>query len=220
MGGQIVDATIVAAPKQRNTRTRSRRSRKAASPTTGRTSRPSCAQKDRDARWTIKYTKAKPREDGTQPVDLAIPAFGYKNHVSHRPRARPDPQLDGDRRRRSRRRAAGRRARRDEHGERRVGRHRLSLGEERGDAEARGLVSRIHRKKPHGKPMPERTRRANAMKSKVRAAVEHVFAHEKGPMGARGENHRPGAGEGEDRPGQPRLQHAPQVWLRSKTAVA
>ena len=47
---------------------------------------------------------------------------------------------------------------------------------------ARGLVSRIHRKKPQGKPMPERTPRANAMKSKVRSAVEHVFAHEKGPM--------------------------------------
>lgn len=46
----------------------------------------------------------------------------------------------------------------------------------------RHLVSRIHRKKPKGKPMPERTRRANAMKSKVRAAVEHVFTHEKGPM--------------------------------------
>ncbi len=47
---------------------------------------------------------------------------------------------------------------------------------------ARGLISRIHRRKPKGKPMPERTRRANAAKSKVRAAVEHVFAHEKGPM--------------------------------------
>ena len=41
------------------------------------------AQKDRDARWTVKYTKAKVREDGSlPPVDLAIPAFGYKNHVS------------------------------------------------------------------------------------------------------------------------------------------
>lgn len=41
------------------------------------------AQKDRDARWTVKYTKAKPREDGSRPaVDLAIPAFGYKNQVS------------------------------------------------------------------------------------------------------------------------------------------
>ncbi|MBV8870818.1 MAG: transposase [Acetobacteraceae bacterium] len=47
----------------------------------------------------------------------------------------------------------------------------------------RGLVSRLHRKKPKGRPMPARTRRANARKSTVRAAVEHVFAHQKGPMG-------------------------------------
>jgi len=30
--------------------------------------------------------------------------------------------------------------------------------------------------------MPERTRIANAAKSKVRAFAEHVFAQEKGPM--------------------------------------
>jgi hypothetical protein len=47
---------------------------------------------------------------------------------------------------------------------------------------ARGLVSRIHRKKPKGRPMPRRTRRANAAKSAVRSAVEHVFARQKGPM--------------------------------------
>ena len=47
----------------------------------------------------------------------------------------------------------------------------------------RGLVSRIHRKKPQGRPMPERTRRANARKSAVRSKVEHVFAHQKGLMG-------------------------------------
>jgi IS5 family transposase len=40
------------------------------------------AQKDRDARWTVKYTKARPREGGVPQVDLAIPGFGYKNHVS------------------------------------------------------------------------------------------------------------------------------------------
>jgi transposase, IS5 family len=38
-------------------------------------------QKDRNARWTVKYSKAKPTEDGAKRVDLAIPAFGYKNHV-------------------------------------------------------------------------------------------------------------------------------------------
>jgi IS5 family transposase len=46
-----------------------------------------------------------------------------------------------------------------------------------------GLRSRIHRKKPKGKPMPAPMARANGRKSKVRAAVEHVFAHQKGPMG-------------------------------------
>src|SRR5918995_1122786 len=39
-------------------------------------------QKDRDARWTVKMTKAKPREGETPLVDLAIPAFGYQNHIS------------------------------------------------------------------------------------------------------------------------------------------
>jgi IS5 family transposase len=46
-----------------------------------------------------------------------------------------------------------------------------------------GRVSRIHHKKPKGKPMPERSARANAAKSRVRAAVEHVFAHQKDRMG-------------------------------------
>jgi transposase, IS5 family len=46
-----------------------------------------------------------------------------------------------------------------------------------------GLRSRIHRKKPKGKPMPAHIARANGRKSKVRAAVEHVFARQKGPMG-------------------------------------
>ena len=45
------------------------------------------------------------------------------------------------------------------------------------------LRSQIHRKKPKGKPMPRRTARANARKSAVRAAVEHVCARQKGPMG-------------------------------------
>lgn len=46
----------------------------------------------------------------------------------------------------------------------------------------RGFVSRIHRKKPAGRPMPKNVARANGRKSKVRSAVEHVFARQKGPM--------------------------------------
>ncbi len=46
----------------------------------------------------------------------------------------------------------------------------------------RGLASHIHRKKPPGGRMPARTRQADARKSAVRSAVEHVFAPQKGPM--------------------------------------
>ena len=48
--------------------------------------------------------------------------------------------------------------------------------------ERHGRVSRIHRKKPRGRPMPERTARSNAAKSSIRARVEHVFARQKDQM--------------------------------------
>ena len=47
----------------------------------------------------------------------------------------------------------------------------------------RMLLSHIHRKKPAGRPMPERAARANARKSAVRAQIEPVFAQQKARMG-------------------------------------
>jgi IS5 family transposase len=47
----------------------------------------------------------------------------------------------------------------------------------------RGYVSDIHHKKPKGRPMSEATSRANGRRSKIRAFVEHVFAHQKARMG-------------------------------------
>jgi IS5 family transposase len=47
----------------------------------------------------------------------------------------------------------------------------------------RMLTSRIHRRKPAGKPMLRHVARANAKKSAIRAAVEHVFAHQKTRFG-------------------------------------
>lgn len=44
------------------------------------------------------------------------------------------------------------------------------------------LKSMIHFRKPQGKPMPAPQRRANAARSKVRSAVEHVFAVQKHRM--------------------------------------
>ncbi len=46
-----------------------------------------------------------------------------------------------------------------------------------------GFTSRVHRKKPKGRPMNERSRRANARKSGVRSRIEHVFAEQKSRMG-------------------------------------
>lgn len=45
-----------------------------------------------------------------------------------------------------------------------------------------GKTTRIHCKKPLGKPMPKRTAKANAAKSRIRARVEHVFAQQKDRM--------------------------------------
>jgi len=42
-----------------------------------------------------------------------------------------------------------------------------------------GLVSKIHRKKPHLKPVPRHIQRSNAGKSIIRSRVEHVFADQK-----------------------------------------
>jgi IS5 family transposase len=32
--------------------------------------------------WTVKFAEAKPKQDGSKPVDIAIPVFGDKSHIS------------------------------------------------------------------------------------------------------------------------------------------
>jgi transposase len=69
MSGQILDATLVAAPKQRNTDLREGRI-----PQDWQDKPAKLSHKDRHARWTLKFTKAKRQEDGSMPAtDLAIP---------------------------------------------------------------------------------------------------------------------------------------------------
>ena len=183
-GGQIVDASLIAAPKQRTTQAEKDDIKAGRVPGEWAKKPAKLAHKDRDAKWTVKYTKAKARADGTMPpVDIAIPAFGYKNHVSIdkafcliRTWMATDAAVhDG-------------------------ARLREGLLDKTNTASAvwadtayrsaaneafmedNGFVSKIHRKKPKGRPMPEITRRANALKSKVRSHVEHVFAVQKDRM--------------------------------------
>jgi len=81
MGGQIIDASIIAAPKQRNSEGEKAEIKAGRIPGAWAEKPAKLAQKDRDARWTVKWSKAKPAADGSPRVDLAVPAFGYKNHV-------------------------------------------------------------------------------------------------------------------------------------------
>src|ERR1700747_3637413 len=70
MSGQIVDASLVAAPRQRNTDDEKKAIKEGRIPPNWNAKPAKLRHKDRDARWTVKFTKAKPREDGsTPPVD-------------------------------------------------------------------------------------------------------------------------------------------------------
>ncbi len=83
MGGQIVDATLVAAPKQRNTQEEKEaiKARKTAEEVWP--DKPvKAAQKDVDARWTVKFAKARVAANGKPQIDIAIPSFGYKSHIA------------------------------------------------------------------------------------------------------------------------------------------
>ncbi|MDX0140831.1 hypothetical protein GOC46_29010 [Sinorhizobium meliloti] len=67
-GGQIVDATIIQAPKQHNSQDEIEAIKAGEIPEDWKDKPAKLAQKDRDARWTVKYSKAKqPTETPTQP---------------------------------------------------------------------------------------------------------------------------------------------------------
>lgn len=184
MGGQIVDATIVAAPKQRNTDAEKSDIKAGKVPDEWQKKPAKLRQKDRDARWTMKFSKAKVAEEGkAQQRDIAIPAFGYKNHASIDRRhgfirgwnVTSAAAYDGAQLRNVLNRGnTGSTVWADTA-------YRSKKNEEW--LEKNGYVSDIHQKKPKGRPMSEATSRANGRRSKTRAFVEHVFAQQKSRMG-------------------------------------
>lgn len=46
-----------------------------------------------------------------------------------------------------------------------------------------GFVSKVHRKKPHLKPVPRHIQKSNAGKSVIRSRVAHVFADQTSQTG-------------------------------------
>ena len=135
--GQVVDSSLVAAPRQRMTGEEKAAVKEGRSASDIWPDAPAKAsQKDTDARWTVKHKKAKAKPDGRKLVDIAIPVFGYKTPHRHRQEAWDHPPPDRDGRRRERRQAASRRPDRPrQHLPRRVGGHGVSLGGEREVAE-------------------------------------------------------------------------------------
>ncbi|SFT26981.1 hypothetical protein SAMN04487845_13722 [Methylobacterium sp. yr668] len=130
----------------------------------------------------LKWSKAKPTKDGAKWVDIAVPAFGHKNHVGiDRRHGLIRPCMDTD--------AACH-----------CGAQLIDLlskaniastvwvdtayRSEANEAHlaADGFRSRVYRKNPSSKPMARNVAHANGGKSKARAAVEHVFVRQKGPM--------------------------------------
>ena len=185
MSGQIVDASLVPAPKQRNTDGEREAIKSGKSAQDIWPDEPNkAAQKDIDARWTLKIGgKVRYRADGTPLPMIALPVFGYKSHISIDRRfgfirsmavtsaSAPDGRLlkhvvSSD----------------NTSGEVWADSAYRSQSNEKWLSE-RMMTSRIHRRKPKGKSMPKAMKRANAAKSSIRAHVEHVFAHQKNKFG-------------------------------------
>ena len=185
MAGQIVDASLVPAPKQRNTEAEKTLIKEGKSAAEIWPDEPNkAAQKDTNARWTLKVGgKVRYRPDGTPLPMIAVPVFGYKSHISIDRRfgfIRASAVTAASA-------ADGRQLRhlvsRENTGSEVWADSAYRSQKNEAWLAKRLMVSRIHRRKPAGKPMPRHTARANAKKSAIRAAVEHVFAHQKSRFG-------------------------------------
>ena len=186
MGGQIVDASLIAAPKQRTNDDDKNAIKSGKSAAEIWPDEPNKArQKDVNARWTVKQSKTPmPGPDGRTPPAISSPFFGYKDHIGIDQRfgfIRTSKVTDAAAHDGARLReglidpentasdvwadTAYRSAKNEEY------------------LAGIGKTSRIHRKKPAGRPMKRATAQSNARKSKVRCHVEHVFAELKSRMG-------------------------------------
>jgi IS5 family transposase len=181
-GGQIVDATIVEARRPRLRQDEKEVVKGGGIPEEWKAAR--TRQIDRDGRWTLKRGKKKPTPPGgsvrtTAASEIAVPMFGYKNHVGI-------DRAHGFVRRFTVTHAAA-------HDGAQLGAV-LDPGNTASSVwadtayrsaaniamlEGRGLVPQFQRAKPRGKPMPRHIARGNASRARIRSRVEHVFAAQK-----------------------------------------
>ena len=168
MGGQIIDASLVAVPIQRNSRDENEQIKGGETPDVWADEPAKRRQKDRDARWTKKHGKSH---------------YGYKNHITIDRRhklirrfrvtdaAVHDSQVVDDLLT-SDNTASGVWA---------DSAYRSKDTE--ATVKARGLTSRIHRKGYRNRPLHDWEKAGNRSRSRFRARVEHVFGAQQNDMG-------------------------------------
>jgi IS5 family transposase len=159
--GQIVDASIIPTPIQRNTREENEAISRGETPAGWEENPAKLRQKDTDAAWTKKNGKS---------------YFGYKNHVNvdveHkliRVWAVTDAAVHD---------SVVLPVMLDEDGASKVLYGDSAYRSERTERELseQGYRSRIHRKAARGRPLSTREQQGNKTKSRIRSRVEHVFA--------------------------------------------
>jgi len=167
-GGQIVDATIVSAPMQRNSRSENEAIKAGKTPEGWQEKPAKNAQKDKDARWTKKHERS---------------FYGYKNHIGidrmHKLIRRyaetdasvHDSQKLDDVLDKSNTGAAV------------WADSAYRSAEIEARLSAKGYKSRIHHRARRNRPLSQREQAGNTTRSRVRARVEHVFGHQHTSMG-------------------------------------
>jgi IS5 family transposase len=167
-GGQIIDASLVSVPKNRNTRDENKQIKAGKTPD-GWEDKPNMKrQKDEDARWTKKHGKSH---------------YGYKNHINvdkeHKLIRRyavtdasvHDSQVFDE--------LVG-----DENGGRSIWADSAYRSEAREEQlQQQGYQSRIHRKGSSRRTLNRQEQATNYRRSKIRARVEHVFGDQRTRQG-------------------------------------
>jgi len=169
-GGQMVDATIVPVPKQRNSRDENDTVKAGQTPADWEKKPAKLRQKDRDARWTKKHGKS---------------FFGYKNHVN----------ADAKHKLIRRYEVTDAAVHDSQALDALLSQHNTSTdvfadsayrsAETEAKLKARGYRSRIHRRAHRNHPLSDAQVRANRAKSKIRARIEHVFGAQQNSVGGR-----------------------------------
>ena len=169
-GGQMVDATIVPVPKQRNSREENETVKSGKTPEAWDKNPAKNRQKDKDARWTKKHGKS---------------FFGYKNHVNADAKNKLIRQYD----------VTDASVHDSQKFDGLVNKANTSQdvyadsayrsAETEAKLRARGLRSRIHQRGSRNHPLSKAQENANRHKSEVRARVEHVFGAQQNSPGGR-----------------------------------